>query len=486
LTCNGAINITNSDPRFAVALTPGTLKIFSVSPPNLIDTFNLCELQSTGILKIGENGDRTGDITIATGINHQLSQKIIIGTTLASNQTITFNRPIRINATESPAVGDNVLLFNNQTTGSLSIGGSTTRTGAINIGTGCTGNAPINIGSATSGTQTITFNRPITMSGTNGITCSGAGKIETIGILQSRGLTIQDSSSNNMATINTSGAISCNTMTATDLIKTTNNMSAQKLVIRDVYDTNDVTTISGGNISTKISVSIPYGGVNVCSMDWDGYVSCARLRSALSPGYSDARVLPLYIGDNQTIGVLQIGHSDFRTGAIYIATGCTGNAPIILGSLASTTQTITVNRPITIGYLSNPTSNMQIGGSIFSTASNVSITSSGTRNITTLEASSGVFMVSYCLRHTIASSTVAFTNTNVVISNANNNMTPLNGIQTIENANISRSTGTDVYMTTGSGVLILTSVSNISLNVNYTFTGGTISISGDLRLVRIG
>jgi hypothetical protein len=95
-------------------------------------------------------------------------------------------------------------------------------------------------------------------------------------------------------------------------------------------------------------------------------------------------------------------------------------------------------------------------------------------------------MVSYCLRHTIASSTVAFTNTNVVISNANNNMTPLNGIQTIENANISRSTGTDVYMTTGSGVLILTSVSNISLNVNYTFTGGTISISGDLRLVRIG
>jgi len=95
-------------------------------------------------------------------------------------------------------------------------------------------------------------------------------------------------------------------------------------------------------------------------------------------------------------------------------------------------------------------------------------------------------MVSYCLRHTLASLPVAFTNTNVVISNANNNMTPLNGIQTIENANISRNIGTDVYMTTGSGVLILTSESNIYLNVNYTFTGGTISISGDLRLVRIG
>jgi hypothetical protein len=343
----------------------------------------------------------------------------------------------------NPANDINDLLFcDTQSSGILSIGESTIRTGAINIATTLThqNNQQITIGSTGASNQTITVNRPITISGTGGLSCNGT--------LISRGLNINTTTTNNVITLDNTGI----------------NLNERGIILN-----NGVITITFPNVPLY--------------------------RVTLKPGELDVyRVNPPTMTDNinfcdvQTSGILSIGETPSRTGAINIATllDHQNNQKITIGSTGASNQTITVNRPITIGYLSNPTSNMQIGGSIFSTASNVSITSAVTTNITTLVASSGVFMVSYCLRHTIASSTVAFTNTNVVISNANNNMTPLNGIQTIENANISRSTGTDVYMTTGSGVLFLTSVSNISLNVNYTFTGGTISISGDLRLVRIG
>ena len=507
-------------------------------------SISMCENQISGSISIGCGGLRTGainigtsagDINIGTNANNQ-SQVITIGNPSVPNQTIIINNPIKIYATESPAIGNNVTLFNNQTTGILSIGSATTRTGAINIGTGCTGNAPINIGSTGSTTQTITVNRPIAISGTSGLSCNGT--------LISRGLNIKDSSLNNIITltnlginVNPSNApidtylkvghpdsrfqinISLGRLnilrvvppTLTDIFYLCDSQTTGKLSIGDGDRTGDITI--GTAIQHQLSQKIIIGSTGASNQTIT-FNRPIRITATESPAIENNVTL----FNNQTTGTLSIGCATTRTGAINIGTGCTGNAPINIGSTGSTTQvtqinggtinigtsaqatpvqsitigstgasnqTITVNRPITIGYTTTPTSIIQIGGSIFSTSANVTITSTNTFSITTLVAPSGVFMVSYCLKHTLASSIVTFTNTNVVISNAVN-LTPLNGIQTIENANISRDIGTDVYMTTGSGVLILTSGSNIYLNVNYTFTGGTISISGDLRLVRIG
>lgn len=51
----------------------------------------------------------------------------------------------------------------------------------------------------------------------------------------------------------------------------------------------------------------------------------------------------LNVGANQTSGVLFLGCRTNRTGAINIGTLATGNAPIVIGSTASTTQTATHN-----------------------------------------------------------------------------------------------------------------------------------------------
>jgi hypothetical protein len=55
---------------------------------------------------------------------------------------------------------------------------------------------------------------------------------------------------------------------------------------------------------------------------------------------------------NNTTGDINIGNSINRTGIINIATECTGNAPIVLGSTQSNNQVIIFNRPIILPGMS--------------------------------------------------------------------------------------------------------------------------------------
>jgi len=61
----------------------------------------------------------------------------------------------------------------------------------------------------------------------------------------------------------------------------------------------------------------------------------------------------LSVGYNQTTGVLNLGCRSNRTSAINIGTLATGNAPIIIGSTASTTQTATHNAITTFNKIPN-------------------------------------------------------------------------------------------------------------------------------------
>lgn len=57
------------------------------------------------------------------------------------------------------------------------------------------------------------------------------------------------------------------------------------------------------------------------------------------------------IGNNQTSGIINLGLSSSRTGAVNIASLTTLNAPITIGSLSSTTQTVTHNALSTFNKL---------------------------------------------------------------------------------------------------------------------------------------
>ena len=61
----------------------------------------------------------------------------------------------------------------------------------------------------------------------------------------------------------------------------------------------------------------------------------------------------LSVGYNQTTGVLNLGCRNNRTSAINIGTLATGNAPIIIGSTSSTTQTATHNAITTFNKIPN-------------------------------------------------------------------------------------------------------------------------------------
>ena len=93
---------------------------------------------------------------------------------------------------------------------------------------------------------------------------------------------------------------------------------------------NGPATFNGG-------ITVVTGGISVgtCGITGQSFDSSA-------PGNE------INIGSNQTRGILNIGTAQGRTGNINIGTGATGNAPINIGSTGSTTQVITINRPLSM------------------------------------------------------------------------------------------------------------------------------------------
>ena len=195
----------------------------------------------------------------------------------------------------------------NQSTGALAIGTAGNRSGAIYINTGNTSTAPLFISSATND------NAPITI----GSTAS----------------TTQTCDMN--AITNFSKIPSC-AVTAT---------SANELV--------NLTTLNGA-ITTAGSNYVTLAGAQTITGDktFTGQADFLSLNASYISNTSSIdtpsvtsglQTDDLNIGANQTSGVLFLGCRTNRTGAINIGTLASGNAPIVVGSTSSTTQTATHN-----------------------------------------------------------------------------------------------------------------------------------------------
>ena len=209
LSCNTITSNNNTITAGTSSVSGGSIlsSTFNSGAPGSV--LDIGANQTTGILSIGNNANRTGAINIGTLTTG--AHEINIGNS-ASTQTVKINRPLTTNsistnnntftsgtgsitggalscntitsnnntisAGSSSVSGGSIIssTFNsgapgsvldigaNQTSGILSIGNNASRTGAINIGTLTTGAHAINIGNSTS-TQTININRPIRLPG---------------------------------------------------------------------------------------------------------------------------------------------------------------------------------------------------------------------------------------------------------------------------------------------------------------------------------
>jgi hypothetical protein len=282
----------------------------------------------------------------------------------------------------------------NQTTGILNIGTAGAREGAININTGGTSiapvnissgtnaNAPITIGSTASTTQTATHNAITTFSKIP--LCSVApvnnnelcNKLYVDNVAGGSGFvtltTTQTISGEKTFTGDTffTGAVEVGpaTLTAVDInvsglldvqdVYIHGNLNVGTVVINEsgvgdlemnnptnggkyIFKVDDTGGVSREALNLSASTATFYGDIDTPSLT-ASYIS--NTGSIDTPSVtSGLQTDDLNVGQNQTSGKLFLGCRSDRTGSINIGTLVTGNAPIVVGSTSSTTQTATHN-----------------------------------------------------------------------------------------------------------------------------------------------
>jgi hypothetical protein len=205
------------------------------------------------------------------------------------------------------------------------------------------------------------------------------------------------------------------------------------------------------------------------------------------------------IGNNQTgVGAtMTIGCNVARNGNINIAnTQTTGTANIVIGSNALTTgsQSITFNRPLTIGYTVNPTSLSQIGGSVFINGTTQSYGAGTTGSSKTLAVLNnipiGIYQLFYNISTTITVATAVFTERITTVSDRVDDTNIANVFNLMIDSDLLHQTRIigHNFTITGGGVFVNTTANDsIYLNQRFIYTAGpTITATGHLRIVRIG
>jgi len=207
----------------------------------------------------------------------------------------------------------------------------------------------------------------------------------------------------------------------------------------------------------------------------------------------------LTLGNNQTnaTATLAIGCNIVRNGDINIAnTQTTGTANIVIGSNVLTTgsQSITFNRPLTIGYTVNPTSLSQIGGSTFINGTTQSYGAGTTGSSKTLAVLNnipiGIYQLFYNISTIITVGAAVLSERITTISDRVDDTNIANVFSNIIDSDLlpqTRLIGQN-FIITGGGILNSTIANDsIYLNQRYIYTAGpTITATGHLRIVRIG
>jgi microcystin-dependent protein len=277
---------------------------------NLI-TNSIRSSSGTTDINIGQNLT-TGDINMGTTfIGPTMNVALNWGSGSNSGQLAlrggSFTLASTGNYNQSSGASFQTNISTNQSTGELAIGTAGNRSGAIYINTGNTSTAPIFISSGTNA------NAPITI-----------------------GSTASTTQTCNMNAITNFSKIPSCAITAT---------SANELVNLTTLN-GAITTAGSGYVTLAGAQTITGDKTFTGSSDFlslnASYIS--NTSSIDTPSVaSGLQTDDLNIGQNQTSGKLFLGCRTDRTGAINIGTLATGNAPIVVGSTSSTTQTATHN-----------------------------------------------------------------------------------------------------------------------------------------------
>ena len=240
-----------------------------------------------------------------------------------------------------------------------------------------------------------------------------------------------------------------------------------------------------------INSLIRFGGTSNAQITTvDNTAKFTIVKSAqFEPGIPNG-ILHIASSQESELGVLNIGLSALRTGAINIATEVTGYQDINIASLSSTVQKININRPLTVKYANSTyaTDLTQIGSEKTTFVNSKPMSSGAIVNLCSLLAVPiGRYMIYYYIENTIATNTVSFNpyEVGVTVSNASFNVI-VGGMYQRENAtNINRAIG--IHNDFRCDYFNLTSSYDIYLVAKYTWLGtGTIATTASFKLVRIG
>jgi|LakMenEpi02Apr12_1017379.scaffolds.fasta_scaffold00175_8 hypothetical protein len=283
--------------------------------------------------------------------------------------------------------------------------------------------------------------------------------------------------------------------TATNVINigntTTNeqtlNLNSKTINMGDTSVPSSVNILSSSVIIGTTSGIIKFGSSAVTTQIT---ASTSSLNiSNVGPADNDFNLCPV-----QNAGILFIGNSTARTGAINIATAKTTSSvqPINIGSsnVNATGQTININRPLTIGYTASvgPSSFSQIGYFNQSSGSSTSTLTSGNNvlvhsvssipdgtyiiigNITCLGTGCTITLQEFGITTvTPPIPTGALTYYPSASVKTSNTFIPANGTYIVNFNTVCKITGGTIF-----------------LSSNTTYTGGAFSLQGRLIITRIG
>jgi hypothetical protein len=322
---------------------------------------------------------------------------------------------------------------------------------------------------------------------------------------------------NSIEPINDTDTLNINTVssTATNIINigndTTNNQTLN--LNSKTINMGDTSVPSSVNIlSTSIVIGNPSSGTisfgsSAITTQITPSTSSMYL-SNIGPANGDFNLCLL-----QNTGNLNIGTSTTRTAAINIGTGkTTGSTQIInIGSNVITSgtqtinlggqqtisgggsQTINLNKPLTVAYTGPPSSIAQIGGIQEISATYSNLTTNSTKTICSItNLNIGVFMVFYSIKHILDTISISYSLIRHGITNTADSFTNIESNVYISHPG-TRTHGNDLELIENNcGIITISpALQAIHLTANCTFTTsspGTVPLSllGLIRVVRIG
>jgi hypothetical protein len=306
----------------------GTIKVPTIETSSTTTDLNIGNNQTTSTINIGTAALRNGPINIGTGSVSATASDITLGngnvnTVIGGNLTVNGSfglSTINSNLIKSILVTDNTNIYDNQTTGTLSIGNSPTRTGRIDIGTA-------NVTTTGTGVYIGSSLNPVTINGNlnvlGGFSFGSSAFNNITSVLASDTANLYNNQTNGILNIGTSttrtGAIHIGdgaTATAGGIFigNAFNNTTTEKLKV------NGTLTLGGDTTAATANLTLTAGDLTVTG----GIINNNTIQSTTN-------TTPANIMTNQTSGTLFIGNGASRTGNIYIGNKAVGGT-VFVGS----------------------------------------------------------------------------------------------------------------------------------------------------------